>query len=176
MRNHLLGESSRFAHVDRTVKEETFRTPITMAFFLRLKLADHKSQLDFDLNAMSMVRFNGLLDSVMSGYTSQLRSFIAPLPFPLLQIARTLSFLWVFTLPLSLQTDNSGLLDHCFVVFFLTYAFIGLEVMSIELEDPFGLDANDIHCFGLCKDVMEDIYNIIDVVDGNYWAMKVRST
>ena len=31
--------------------------------------------------------------------------------------------------------------------------------------------ANDIHCFGLCKAVMEDIYNIIDVVDGNYWAI-----
>jgi predicted membrane chloride channel (bestrophin family) len=32
------------------------------------------------------------------------------------------------------------------MVFVLTYGFIGLEVVAIELDNPFGNDPNDFNC------------------------------
>jgi predicted membrane chloride channel (bestrophin family) len=67
-------------------------------------------------------------------------------------------------------SDKSSDLAHCFVVFLLTYGFVGLEMVAIELDstsnvvsitmltayvdslrfnvvytDPFGNDANDLN-------------------------------
>jgi predicted membrane chloride channel (bestrophin family) len=39
--------------------------------------------------------------------------------------------------------DPSPIYIHCIGTFFVTAAFIGLELVSIELDDPFGHDAND---------------------------------
>ena len=52
-------------------------------------------------------------------------------------------FLYVFTVPFVLLGDQSSILAHCFIVFVLTYGFVGLETVAIELDDPFGDDAND---------------------------------
>jgi hypothetical protein len=34
--------------------------------------------------------------------------------------------------------DPSSVLAHSFVVFFVTFAFCGLELVAIEVDDPFG--------------------------------------
>ena len=58
-------------------------------------------------------------------------------------MARTFLFLYVFTVPFAMLSDKSSDLAHCFMVFVLTYGFVGLEVVAIELDNPFGNDAND---------------------------------
>ena len=70
---------------------------------------------------------------------------------PLVQMSRTLIFMWVFTLPLALANDIEKPLPLLFVIFFLTFGFIGLELVSIEMDDPYGLDANDFNVRGLAK-------------------------
>ena len=61
-----------------------------------------------------------------------------PFPFPLVQMTRTFLAVWVFTLPCALSDDIETLVPLIFIVFFITYGFIGLELVSIELDDPFG--------------------------------------
>lgn len=68
-----------------------------------------------------------------------------PVPFPLIQMARTLLFLYVFTVPFVMLSDNSSNVAHCFTVFLLTYGFVGLEMVAIELDNPFGHDPNDFN-------------------------------
>lgn len=59
-------------------------------------------------------------------------------------MARTLVFLYVFTVPFVLLSDeDSGVIAHCFMVFVVTYGFVGLELVAIELDNPFGDDPND---------------------------------
>jgi predicted membrane chloride channel (bestrophin family) len=58
-------------------------------------------------------------------------------------MARTFLFLYVFTIPFVLLGDDSSDFVHCFIVFLLTYGFVGLETVAIELDDPFGDDLND---------------------------------
>jgi len=66
-----------------------------------------------------------------------------PVPFPLVQMARTFLFLYVFTIPFVALTDDSGIVAHCIGIFVMTYGFVGLETVAIELDDPFGDDAID---------------------------------
>ena len=145
-RNHVFQTSraSKFGHSRRSVKEEVLRTPITMGWLLRLTVADQAEKLAKPVGPLSVVRFNSKLDNFLEGYSAQMRVVFAPIPFPLLQLSRTWVFLWVFTLPLSLETDGAGIFARCFIVFFLTFAYLGLELMSIQLEDPFGSDDNDV--------------------------------
>jgi predicted membrane chloride channel (bestrophin family) len=82
-------------------------------------------------------------------------------------------FLWVYTLPFALQADGSPVQVHCIVIFLLTFAFMGLETVSLQLDDPFGHDENDFDNLGLAKHVLEDVYNLVAVVDGPEWAKKV---
>ena len=90
------------------------------------------------------------------------------------QISRTMMFMWVFSLPFAIASDSSSTLAHMLCVFFMTYAFFGLEDMSKQLEDPFGHDDNDFDNLGLARSVMEDVFAIIDIVDGTDMALKVR--
>lgn len=59
----------------------------------------------------------------------------------------TLLFFYLFTVPFALLSadDKSAIAgaSHCLIVFVLTYGFMGMEFVSIQLDDPFGDDAND---------------------------------
>ena len=59
---------------------------------------------------------------------------VQPVPFPLIQMSRTLMFTYVFTVPFVMLSDKSSDFAHCFIVFLLTYGFMGLEMIAIELD------------------------------------------
>mmetsp|Transcript_3242 Transcript_3242/g.4551 ORF Transcript_3242/g.4551 Transcript_3242/m.4551 type:complete len:567 (+) Transcript_3242:23-1723(+) len=100
-----------------------------------------------------------------------------PFPFPLVQMTRTFLFFWVFTLPLALvQSSNTREpFEIMLILFFLTYGFIGLEYVSMELDDPFGEDPNDFDDLAMAQMVLEDIYLVIYTTDGIESAEKVRT-
>jgi predicted membrane chloride channel (bestrophin family) len=57
-----------------------------------------------------------------------------------------LSLFYVFGTPFVLLDDTPAnlLIEHCIVVVvFTTYGFMGLELLLIELDDPFGNDEHD---------------------------------
>ena len=66
-----------------------------------------------------------------------------PIPFPLVQMSRTFLFFYIYTLPSALLTASSTPEADLVVLFIVTYGFIGLELISIELDDPFGDDVID---------------------------------
>lgn len=55
----------------------------------------------------------------------------------------------VFTVPFALLSDTSSVYAHCVTIFILTYGFMGLEYVSIELDNPFGTDDNDFDNLGM---------------------------
>jgi hypothetical protein len=52
--------------------------------------------------------------------------------------------------------------------------FIGIEYVSIALDDPFGDDTNDVDEHGMALLVYEDIYLTIFRTDGPVAAFKLR--
>ena len=76
-----------------------------------------------------------------------MRKFMTtPVPFPLIQMTRTILLFYLYSFPFVFLSDQDParmMIEHCVVVFLLTYGFMGLELVSIELDDPFGNDPND---------------------------------
>lgn len=65
-----------------------------------------------------------------------------PMPFPYVQMILAFMYLWLFTLPIGMVSSYGGLSIP--ISFLLAYAFLGLNAIGEELEDPFGTDANDL--------------------------------
>ncbi len=53
-------------------------------------------------------------------------------------------------------------------------AFIGLEFVSIELDDPYGDDPNDFDILGMAKVAFDDIFICIYDADGKERAMTLK--
>ena len=98
-----------------------------------------------------------------------------PFPFPLVQMARTFLFVWLFTLPFVLCHDDSQYpFDALLMIFLTTFGFLGLEYVCMELDDPFGDDPNDFDDLGMAQLVFEDIYISIYKLDGDQAAYQLR--
>lgn len=127
----------------RSEWEETMRVPIRMAYLLRKTVHSQSKVLSKEI---ALSQENAMLASVngfMGGYYGIRKFITTPTPFPLIQMARLLLFLYLFTVPFILLSDKSSEFAHCFAVFLMTYGFMGLEVVAIELDNPFGDDDND---------------------------------
>jgi predicted membrane chloride channel (bestrophin family) len=112
----------------------------------------------------------------MNGWFGMRKFLTTPVPFPLIQMTRTIVLIYVYSLPLVFLKDDAVSLmwEHCVVVFLLSYGFLGLELVSIELDDPFGNDDNDFDCLAYARIVFEDAFLMINDTDGPEYADIIR--
>ncbi len=88
----------RWAHEVRNEEEENMRVPVRMAYELRKAI--HKQRQLFGDKKLETSQENKLLgsvDSYMSGYYGIRKFLTTPFPFPLVQMARTFLFFYVYT-------------------------------------------------------------------------------
>jgi hypothetical protein len=90
-----------------------------------------------ELQLLERVKLVDMLNAFTRGYRELLDLASTPMPFPLVQMARTFLFLWTFTIPFTLRGVIQEFYVAEFFVFFLTYGFIGLEIVSMNLMFPF---------------------------------------
>lgn len=167
-------ELKKFQHEPNTDFEESFRVPVRLEYLLKQSILSNRTRLDTPLHMAFENRLLGSTNSYLNGFFGLRKFLTTPVPFPLIQMARTFLFLYVFTVPFVLLKDSSNLLAHCSMAFVLTYGFVGLELIAIELDDPFGDDANDFDNAALAMTSYEDTYLTILDVDGPAWADKLR--
>lgn len=91
-------------------------------------------------------------------------------------MSRTLLFAWVFTIPFCLVRNIDSPWDCSIISFLICYGFLGLEYVSIELDDPFGDDANDFDAKSMAQSVFEDLFITIYKSDGASSAEKLRGS
>ena len=90
-------------------------------------------------------------------------------------MAHTLVMIYVFTLPLVFLGDsNSTFIEDCITTFMLTYGFIGLDATAVELDDPFGDDANDFDVAAYAQFAIDDVVIMIYDSDGEECADSLR--
>jgi len=123
-----------------------------------------------------------LLDFVgvfLKNFSGLNRKITTPMPLPLVQITKTLLFVWLFTMPMCLCKVKMNHFMNipitiCIVVFFITFGFLGIEFVSVELADSFGNDPSDFDDLGQAQMTMEDCYISIYRQDGKAWAKALR--
>jgi predicted membrane chloride channel (bestrophin family) len=116
--------------------------PMTLVHGLRMHLYC-SSHLGMDL--LERVNMVGKLQEFALSFNRLLILASTPLPFPLVQMGRAFLFLWTFSMPLVLLDGPfSDFWTAQVFLFFLTYGFIGLELVSMKLADPFGDGPDDV--------------------------------
>ena len=96
-----------------------------------------------------------------------------PYPFPLVQMTRAFLFFWVYSLPLVLLKEYR-LACSLLIVTLVTFGFIGIEYVSMALDDPFGDETNDVDEHGMALLVYEDVYMALYRSDGPDAASALR--
>ena len=111
------------------------------------------------------------LARVLEGYVGELmdhqgaceRIVKTPVPFAYVVHVRQLLVLYLLTLPWVMVTQM-GLMS-VFVTGLLAFALIGIEEAGIEIEDPFGTDANDLPLDDICATIGIDTQQIATIED-----------
>ncbi|MDX1904223.1 MAG: bestrophin family ion channel [Thermonemataceae bacterium] len=84
-----------------------------------------------------------------------------PIPFSHVSFIKSFIILYCLILPL-------GMVDtfHYYTipaVFLISYALAGVEIISEEIEQPFGTDANDLPLLHISNIIKQNVYEIMDV-------------
>jgi len=163
------------AHHRVSEEEATMRVPIRLSLMTKQVIRSARHRLPKGtIHKQQELQLMTIVDNFMVGYYGMQKFLTTPFPFPLVQMARTFLFFYLFTIPFALIKDNSKLVAHCIIVFFLTFGFMGLEHVSIELDDPFGNDVNDFNNLSLACRTFEDAYRTILELDGPMWTDRLR--
>eukprot|EP00568_Trieres_chinensis_P014225 CAMPEP_0183329318 /NCGR_PEP_ID=MMETSP0160_2-20130417/84734_1 /TAXON_ID=2839 ORGANISM="Odontella Sinensis, Strain Grunow 1884" /NCGR_SAMPLE_ID=MMETSP0160_2 /ASSEMBLY_ACC=CAM_ASM_000250 /LENGTH=451 /DNA_ID=CAMNT_0025497507 /DNA_START=30 /DNA_END=1385 /DNA_ORIENTATION=- len=169
----------KWAHGVRTLNDENFRAPIILAYNLKSEIMKQRNGQYLTVPGMFHVneelKMLGFVSGFVTAFHGLKKLITTPFPFPLVQMARTFLFFWIFTLPFALVRTIDDPIEVMLIVFFTTYGFIGLEYVSMELDDPFGDDPNDFDDLGMAQMVFEDIYITLYKADGSASAEKLRS-
>jgi predicted membrane chloride channel (bestrophin family) len=101
------------------------------------------------LEMLERMRMLDQLDEFTVHYRNLLKCASTPLPFTMVQMGRTFLFLWTFTIPLVLRGVVNEIYSAMVFVFFLTYGFVGLELVGMKLMNPFGDGSQDLNVTGM---------------------------
>ena len=127
------------------------RSPLVLALFLRSVIFSHIHKLSTPLDMGQEMQLLQYTSDIMTAYSGMMQYATTPYPFPLVQMTRTIVFFYIYSLPFVLANDIQKLVPFLFTIFFITYGFIGLELIAIEIDDPFGQDPNDFDVDGLAQ-------------------------
>ncbi|MDO1446796.1 bestrophin family ion channel [Rhodocytophaga aerolata] len=82
-----------------------------------------------------------------------------PIPFSYSIYIKTFIMLYTVILPFGLLEEFGYY--TILLVMFIFYAFIGVELMAEEIEDPFGLDCNDLPTGNIATTIKNNTYEIL---------------
>ena len=95
------------------------------------------------------VSIDATLSSMTAAAASCERIKGTPIPFSYTLLLHRTAYLYCFLLPFGL-VDTIGFMTP-FVVAIVAYTFFGLDALGDEIEEPFGLEANDLPLDTLCR-------------------------
>lgn len=160
-----LGTSlSDVAESDVHAVETSKHVPLAVTNLItsRLLVARQRGLIDgFQMKSMD---YNiGLLIDYC-GACERIRS--TPLPFAYTVHLRRVLIVYCFTLPLALIKDFGWVTVPATLL--ISYILFGIEEIGVEIEDPFGLDTNDLPIQNYCRDiqsVLEDVRERVRIED-----------
>lgn len=74
-----------------------------------------------------------------------------PIPFSYMLLLHRTAYMYCFLLPFGL-VDTTGFMTP-FVVGIVAYTFFGLDALGDELEEPFGVESNDLPLDAFCRSI-----------------------
>ncbi|MBI5513472.1 MAG: hypothetical protein HY909_06860 [Deltaproteobacteria bacterium] len=119
--------------------------------FLEARRRDRYSdfvQLSLDQNVQQLVDYMGACERIRN----------TPLPFAYVVHLRRALVIYCFSLPFAL-VESFGWYA-VLAVFLVAYIFFGVEEIGVQIEDPFGIDDNDLPLDAICENIRRNIVGL----------------
>ncbi|MFZ6689017.1 bestrophin family protein [Undibacterium sp. SXout11W] len=94
---------------------------------------------------------DGTLSAITSAGAACERIRNTPIPFSYTLLLHRTAYIYCFLLPFGL-VDSIGFMTP-FVVAIVAYTFFGLDALGDEIEEPFGLESNDLPLDAICRTI-----------------------
>lgn len=120
------------------------------------EMADNGIISEFDKTQIRQVLM-GLIDSL--GVCERIKK--TPIPFSHSTFIKLFILVYIFILPFGLVPKFEYLTIPAVMV--MAFATMGIEVISEEIEDPFGLEANSLPTGAMSDGIRESVYEILHV-------------
>lgn len=145
-------------HLDTDDEDVNFdNDPMELVSYVHAAITLHKKYLKEPLIIHKELKLHQYASDFTSYYHELAKFSATPYPFPTAQMTRIFLFVWMFSLPFALIHDVTEVYSIAIIIFFITYGFFGLEFVSIELDDPFGEDPNDLEMKKLSNVIIRGI-------------------
>eukprot|EP00939_MAST-03C_sp_MAST-3C-sp1_P000104 g104.t1 len=126
----------------------------------RKKILDPYAAQSMDANLTSLLDQLGACERIKK----------TPIPFSYVMHTRRFITIYLLTLPFALSDLEWYMVP---AVAGLAYAFLGIEAIAIEIEDPFAYGLNDLPLGDLCDTIRRNLREVLlDVAGGNSSASK----
>jgi len=141
-------QQDEFAQMERAANKPNF---LMLKMGMDLRLCIKEGRIDPCLAAS--------IDATMSAMTaagaSCERVRNTPIPFSYTLLLHRTAYIYCFLLPFGL-VDSIGYMTPI-VVAIVAYTFFGLDALGDEIEEPFGIDANDLPLDAICRAIEIDL-------------------
>jgi len=119
--------------------------------FLLLKMGMDLGQLlrDKKIDSNIAVAIDATISDMSSAAAACERIKATPIPFSYTLLLHRTAYIYCFLLPFGL-VDSIGFMTP-FVVAIVAYTFFGLDALGDEIEEPFGMESNDLPLNGICR-------------------------
>lgn len=162
---HLRGESLN-SELEALVSPPRYQTirmmhnpPLEIAFWIAdyLQTQHRRDRLNlYQLNAMQTL-LNQLID-MLGGCERILKT---PIPLAYAVHLKQLLLIYCLTLPFQMVAQLSWWTSP--VVVLISFTLFGIEEIGIEIENPFGHDANDLPLDAICKTMLVNIEDMMSL-------------
>ena len=152
----------QFIYVNRAYDEELEKAEhvpnmIISYLFIEVEhMAEEKAITDFDKQHVKEL-LRGFVDVL--GVCERIHR--TPIPFSHSTFIKLFIILYIFILPFGLVNVFEYLTIPAVIV--MAFATLGVEIISEEIENPFGLDANDLPTGRITNTIQENVYEILHV-------------
>lgn len=168
MKLHLRGEHpnaelANLLSADQFVKlQQMNNPPLEIAFWVADYLQTQQAQSN--LNPYQLTYCLETLDSLVDALGGCERILKTPVPVAYSIHLKQLLMLYCLALPFQM-VDSVGW-GTPFLVGLISFAVFGIEEIGIEIENPFGHDANDLPLDAICLTMQQNIKDLISLVPG----------
>jgi putative membrane protein len=130
--------------------------PSVLALFLSglIKKEIEKGEIPIQITARMEEQVIKLLDA-QGGCEKIIKT---PLPFVYASLIKQVLFVYLYTLPFALATDMDWATP--LVVAVVGFGMFGIEEAGVEIENPFGMQLNDLPLEKICETISKDVADI----------------
>lgn len=165
---HLRGESINAELEELMSSSEYFNLktanspPLKIAFLIGDYL-QHQYNLK-NLNPNQTTALHGLLNTMVDSFIGCDRILRTPMPLAYAIHLKQLLLLFCVLLPFQLVADVGWLTG--LTVALVSFTLFGIEEIGIEIENPFGYDANDLPLDAICTNLRRNVDDLMTLTPG----------